>query len=77
MAIAHGKGIIKAEQYTGSVNAEVCKQFVEDHFSDMFEKSANPIEKVFLQDGCPSQNSKLAENAWTAKGFHLFKLLDW
>ena len=74
VAIAHNKGVITCEQYTGAINAETCKQFIEDNFAEMFENSANPRGKLFLQDGDPSQNSKLAEETWVSKGCRLFKI---
>ena len=61
VAIAHNKVVITFEQHTGAINAETCKQFIENHFSEMFENSTNPRGKLFLQDGDPSRNSKFAE----------------
>ena len=74
VAIAHGKGVIKCYQYRGSVNSETCKSFIDDHFPDMFKNSANPKGKLFLQDGDPSQNSKIACDAMEAVGCRLFKI---
>ena len=37
--------------------------FVHKHFEEAFEKSDNPKDKLFLQDGHPSQNRRKANNA--------------
>ena len=37
--------------------------FIHKHFKEAFEKSNNPKDKIFLQDGDPWQNSKKANNA--------------
>ena len=72
VAIAYNRGLIKCHHYEGAINAEMCKSFTEEYFSDMFEKSANPKGKLFLQDGDPSQNSKLSKDAMDELG--LFKI---
>ena len=63
-AIAYGKGVIAAGKCHGRINAETFSSFVREHFASMFEKSANPRGKLFLQDGDPSQNSMKARSAW-------------
>ena len=48
--------VIKFYHYEGAINAEMCKYFIEEHFSDMFEKSANPKGKlVFARWPFPKQ----------------------
>ena len=74
VAIAHNKGVIKCHQFTGPINSETCKSFIDDHFSDMFANSAKPKGKLFLQDGDPSQNSKIACDAMDSVGCKLFKI---
>ena len=74
VAISHNKGVIKCHQYEGAVNGETCKDFIEKHFKSMCENSSNPRGKLFLQDGDPSQNSKLAAEAWDSIGCRLFKI---
>lgn len=74
VAIAYGRGVLKCQQYTGNVNAELCANFVRDHFPGMFERSPNPKGKLFLQDGDPSQNSKEAKDAMDSIGCRLFKI---
>ena len=73
VAIAHNKGVIKCYHYD-SINGEVFASFIKEHFPAMFQNSSNPKGKLFLQDGDPSQNSKLAMDAMDAVGCRLFKI---
>ena len=73
-AIAYGKGVIKCHQYEGHVNAQMFADFIEEHFPEMFENSANPKGKLFLQDGDPSQNSALAREAMDLVGCRVFSI---
>lgn len=68
VAIAHGRGIIKCHQYAGNVNGQTCANFVREHFPGMFQISANNVDRQFLQDNCPSQNSALARGEMEAIG---------
>ena len=74
VAIAFGKGVVKCHQYTEHVSGEMFSQFIKDHFAEMFEVSANPKGKLFLQDGDPSQNSKLAKEAMDLVPCRLFHI---
>ena len=38
VAIAYNRGVIKCHHYEGAINEEMCKLFIEYHFSDMFEQ---------------------------------------
>ena len=60
VAIAYGRGVILCEEYKEKLNAKSFSAFVLNHFPACFENSSNPDGKIFLQDGDPSQNSKLA-----------------
>ena len=74
VAIAHGKGVIGCYQYQGRLNGEQFSQIVKDTFPDLFSKSANPTNKVFLQDGCPVQTSKVARQTWESLGYEMFAI---
>ena len=74
VAIAHSNFVIKCRQYFGPINSEPCKSFIDEQFSDMFKNSANPKGKLFLQDGYPSQNSKVACDAMDSVSCRLFKI---
>ena len=73
-AIAHGKGVILAEQYEGKINGEKFSDFIRSRFPTMFENSANSRGKLFLQDGDPSQNSKVARDAMEDVGARKFSI---
>ena len=60
VAIAYDKGFIMCQQYKGRLSGEIFSEFIAEHFQETFALSANPKGKLFLQDGDPSQNSKLA-----------------
>ena len=74
VVIAHSKGVIKCHQYFGPINSETCKSFIGEQFSNMFKNSTNPKGKLLLQDGDPSQNSKIACEAMDSVGCMLFKI---
>ena len=74
VATAHNKGVIKCHQYFGTINSETCKSFIDEQFSDIFKNSANPKGKLFLQDGDPSQNSRIACETMNSVGCRLFKI---
>lgn len=73
-AISHKRGFIEAHHYTETLDGEMCKAYIEEHFPAMFVNSTNPKGKLFLQDGDPSQNSKLAREAMDTVGCRLFKI---
>ena len=74
VAIAYGKGVIGCHQYQGNIDGEKFAQMIKDNFPELFAKSANPIRKLFLQDGDPSQNSKLARDTMESLGYSLFSI---
>jgi hypothetical protein len=41
-------------------------KIIREEFKQAFAASSNPINKVFLMDGCPRQNAAIARNTWTA-----------
>ena len=62
------------EQYYGNITGELFSDFVREHFPVMFEKSANPKGKLFLQDGDPRQNSKKEKIALDAVDCRQFSI---
>ena len=62
VAISFNKGVILCEQYFGKISREMFAEFLHKHFKDAFEKSNNPKDKLFLQDGDPLQNRRKANN---------------
>lgn len=73
-AMAYGKGMILAEQYHGHLNGKQFSDMVQKVFPDLFKNSSNPKGKLFLQDGCPTQNSKVALEAINKVGGRLFHI---
>ena len=63
VVIAHGKGVVAAIPYSGNINGEKFAGIIDEHFPNLFDHSANAHNRVFLQDGCPSQNSDIARQA--------------
>ena len=74
VAIAYGKGVVLAEQYLGKINGEKFAKIVRDSFPAALENSANPVNKLILQDGDPSQNSKQAKTAFHEVGCKIFAI---
>ena len=74
VAIAYGKGIIKCHQYNENINGELFSQFINENFDGMFNCSANPKGRLFLQDGDPSQNSAVAKDAMDIVNCKVFKI---
>ena len=60
VAIAHGKEVIKCNHYNGNINGETFADFLKQHFPEMFKSGNNTKGRLFLQDGNPSQNSRMA-----------------
>ena len=74
VAIVYGKGVVGCYQY-GELKGEMFASFVEKNFPAMFELSANPKGKLFLQDGDHSQNSKVTSDAMDLVGCRKFIFL--
>ena len=66
--------MILAEQYEGHLNGQTFAQFVREQFPTLFERSANPKGRLFLQDGDSSQNSRKARDAIDEVNARQFKI---
>jgi transposase len=73
-AMAYDKGMILAEQYLGRINGEKFAEIVRRIFPDLFRRSANPLGRLFLQDGDPSQNSAQAKRAFDDVNARMFSI---
>ena len=73
VAITYNKGVVKCERYEGSISGSKFAKLYDNHFPQAFMLSANRHDKLFLQDGDPSQNTAKAmqvfENIWWQKCF--------
>jgi hypothetical protein len=74
VAIAFDRGVISCEQYHSKLTGKMFAEFVTDHFSSVFENSANPRGKLFLQDGDPRQCSRVARKAMDQLGCRIFAI---
>jgi transposase len=74
VAIAYGKGVVACHQYQGHIDGEKFSKMVTNLFPEIFKNSANPVRQLFLQDGDPSQNSRLARDTWEGLGYSMFAI---
>ena len=67
VAIAYGKGVVKAMPYTGPINGPKFAALVDEHFASVLQACENPQNRLFLQDGDRSQNvsKKSARTPWS------------
>ena len=56
-AIAYNKDVVMCKQYEGSISGSKFAKLCDNHFPQAFMLTSNPNDKLFLQDGDPSQNS--------------------
>ena len=61
VAISHGKGLVKCHPYE-RMSGEFFADFIRSHFDQMFE-DADKDSTTWVQDGDPSQNSRMARDA--------------
>ena len=74
VALCFNKGVILCEQHFGKISGEMFAEFINKHFKEAFEKSNSPKDKLVLQDGDPSQNSRKANNAIYKLGTKKFSI---
>ena len=74
VTIAYGKGVTLCEEFKTRLNGKSFAEFVRLHFPACFKETANPKEKLFLQDGDPSQNSAKAMDAIAEVGGKKFSI---
>ena len=74
VAIAYGKGVVLCEQWEGTITGEKFASIVKRCLRKAFRNSASPKGKLFLMDGCPRQNSRVAMRAIEKVGAKVFKI---
>ena len=72
VAISHNQGVISADTYD-HLNGENFAHFVYEKFDTIFD-SARKNTRMWIQDGDPSQNSKLAKDAMVAVNAQLLQI---
>ena len=73
VAISFGKGVVVCEPYEKMTGA-FFSSFIEKHFQSMFLLASKGDSRLWLQDGCPCQNSAQARNAMTRVNAILLKI---
>ena len=73
VAISHGKGVVICERYE-KLDAQYFAAFIDQHFNTMFARSGKGLNRLWLQDGDPSQNSKTARDAMARCHCELLKI---
>ena len=68
LAISKGKGVVLCKQYFGAITGGKFTRIIRTETDGAFAASCNLDHKVFLQDGCPRQNSACAQWAMECKG---------
>ena len=72
---ACGKGVVLCKQYTWKLNGENFAGFVERNFPEAFQKAGHDIDGgMFLQDGDPRQNCRLAVEKFDFLGCNVFHI---
>ena len=74
VAIAYSKGVVCCEQYTETLTGNLFAEFVREYFPLVFKRGQNPKGRLFLQDGDPRQNSKIACKAMEAVDCRMFEI---
>ena len=74
VCISYGKGITLCKHYTETLCGEFFAKFICKHFPKCFKECGNEKGGTFLQDGDPSQNSKLAFDALARVGAKKFSI---
>ena len=72
VAISHGKGAVIQETYE-HMNGEYFAEFLKNNF-DIMVQSAEKDSRLWVQDGDPSQNSKVARAAMESVNAQLFSI---
>ena len=73
VAISKGKDVVLCKQYCGAIAGRNFARIITE-FDGAFTASCNPDGKVFLQVGCPRQNSACAQQALERKGATTFRI---
>ena len=66
--ISYKKGVVLCEQCFEKINGPLFAKIARKKFPDALAQSVNPKCKLILQDGDPSQNRKVAQNAFDEIG---------
>ena len=74
VGISYTRGVVICEQYTDGLSGDKFARIIDNCFPQAFDLSVNPWQRVFLQDGDPSQNSALAGEILENIGASVFSI---
>ena len=74
VTVAYDKGLVCCKQYTETLTDNSFAEFVRGYFPLVFQREQNQKAQLFLQDGDPRQNSKVAHKAMESNGCRLFEI---
>lgn len=74
VAISHGHGVVLCHQYQERMSGEKFANIITENFPSIFEKTQQGESKLFLQDGCPVQNSAAARRAMEQVDARIFSI---
>lgn len=73
VCISHGHGVCAVEKYN-VMNGKYFTSFVKRRFPILFKRFKKTRDKLWLQDGDPSQNCKTARKGWEKIGANLITI---
>ena len=75
VAIAYKKGVVMCKQYPWRVTGERFAKFIENVFPSVFENCDVEMHgSLWLQDGDPRQNAKIAKTSWEKLGTEMYEI---
>ena len=74
VVIAYGKGVIGCHQYEGHVNGEMFREFLREHFPELFQRGNNSRGKLFIQYGDHFQTSRLSQDDFDSIPCRIFEI---
>ena len=73
VAILYGKGVLDCKQYD-KMTSSYFEDYINCKFPILFQKADKLQSKLWIQDGCPSQNGKAAKIAMRESGSDLLSI---
>ena len=74
VGVSYTKGVVLCEQYFEKINGPLFGNIARKTFPDALAQSVKPKNKLILQDGDPSQNSKVARNSLDETSCKIFSI---
>ena len=74
VALSPNRGVVFCEQYYRRWNGDSFSAMVKKHFPGIYERTGHITGTLFLQDGCPVQNSAKARKAFDKVNAKVFPI---